>query len=281
MARRLWTSLVAAITISAPASAQPATQDAVYLKDNNVIRGTLTEMIAGDHATVVLPDGQTARIVWSFIARIDRGGVTQPVEAAAVAPPPMALPADGTVIVHLQGEASDIRLETQVDKRKWAEVCSAPCDRPVPIGPPYRVNGAGMRPSRPFHLAGMPGERVVLVVDSGSTAAFVGGLVLVGVGGVALLGGIVTLIVAYSMKDTGLKTGGADLVGWTLTAAGAPVFLGGILLWPAGRTSVEQSVNESRPRAANDAWKRGPTWTGAMNLPLPSFLSVPLLQRSF
>ena len=87
--------------------------------------------MVGDHVTVLLTNGQTARIMWNFIARIERGGVEQPMGApAATAPAPTETPQGplGTVTVHIEG-STDASLEQQ-SGAGWVTVCTAPCDRP-------------------------------------------------------------------------------------------------------------------------------------------------------
>jgi len=232
----------------AQSASSPTTQggqpDAVYLKDNNVIRGTLSEIVVGDHVTVQLTTGQTARILWSFVARVDHNG--QPVDLsripqmpAATTPPPPSLEAQGNVTVHIEG--GDVTLE-QVGG-PWAAVCSTPCDRPLPLGASYRIAGDGVRASRSFMLGGQNGDRVVLDVDTASKGGRTGGIVLVSLGGLSFLIGGLTLLVVAAANATSTSTGSAEVIGWTMFGGGAAGVLAGILLITGNSsTKVTQSM---------------------------------------
>ena len=66
--------------------------DLVVLKHGGQIRGKVTEMLAGDHATVAMTGGQNAIIRWDEIGSISRGGVAVklPDASASVAQAPAA-----------------------------------------------------------------------------------------------------------------------------------------------------------------------------------------------
>lgn len=278
-------------TVAAPAfaqapAAQPSGPDAIHLKDNNVIRGTLSELVVGDHVTVLLTNGQTARIMWSFIARIERNGVEQPMGGA---PAPALAPeaAGGTVTVHIEG-SSEATLEQQ-SGAGWLAVCSATCDRALPLDATYRMVGGGMRNSGAFRLAGAPGDRVVLVVDPASRGAFVGGIVLISVGSpVMLIGGMVLMVVAIANAVGDKNTGTTEAVGWTMLGGGlAGLITGIVLLAGNSRTKVEQSLAArsaawmARGQASNDAWKRLPTFVDVPK-PMPNApMAVPLFTHTF
>jgi len=250
-------------TLAPSAFAQPVTSpsgpDAVYLKDNNVIRGTLSEIAVGDHVTVLLTSGQTARILWAFVARIDHNG--QPVDTSARTPP-VSTPsaptttqplAQGSVTVHLEG--ADVTIE-QMSSGGWAAVCATPCDRPLAIGPSYRIVGDGVRGSRPFMLAGQNGDRVVLDVDTASKGGFVGGIVLISLGApFIVIGGFTLLIVAALNSDSAYHdTGTAEAVGWTMFGGGIAGLVTGIVL-VSGNSSTKVQQSLDAPKAA--AWLAG------------------------
>ena len=74
---------------SAPTPA-PAQADALVLKDGTRVVGKITDLVAGDHATVVFPDGHTSTYPWSTVARIEVAGVQMTYETPA--PPTVATP---------------------------------------------------------------------------------------------------------------------------------------------------------------------------------------------
>lgn len=80
-------------------------------------------------------------------------------EAAEKAPSRM-------VTAHVVGDSD---LELQMFDREadaWRTVCRAPCDRQLPAEETYRIDGPGVRMSSAFRLDEVPGERVVLQVDT-------------------------------------------------------------------------------------------------------------------
>jgi hypothetical protein len=75
---------------TATATAATDDSDVVTLKHGGQIRGRLTEMLAGDHATVAMVNGENAIIRWDEIASISRGGV--PLKLPEAPPPAAAKP---------------------------------------------------------------------------------------------------------------------------------------------------------------------------------------------
>jgi hypothetical protein len=65
--------------------------DVVFLKHGGEIRGTITEIRAGDHATVTLATGQIATIQWAEIDRVERNGQLMQLPSATPAPTPVPL----------------------------------------------------------------------------------------------------------------------------------------------------------------------------------------------
>ncbi|WP_394837179.1 hypothetical protein LVJ94_09755 [Pendulispora rubella] len=242
-------SYLTTLAPSAFAQSGPAAQpgpDAVYLKDNNVLRGTLSEIVVGDHVTVMLTTGQSARILWSFVARIDHNGQPVDLSRAPQAPVPSATAPQvttepsGSVTVHIDG--GDVAIEQM--RGGWVAVCSTPCDRALPIGPSYRIVGDGVRASRAFMLGGQNGDRVVLDVDTASKGGFAGGIVLISLGSLFfVIGGFTLLVVALANAANTGNTGSAEAVGWTMFGGGAVGVLTGVLLMTSNSsTKVTQSL---------------------------------------
>ncbi|WP_394847691.1 hypothetical protein LZC95_09535 [Pendulispora brunnea] len=205
----------------------------------------MSEIVAGDHVTMMLSTGQTARILWSFVARVDHNG--QPVDLSRAPQGPIPSPTapsvtaepSGSVMVHIEG--GDVTIEQM--RGSWAAVCSSPCDRALPIGPSYRIVGDGVRASRAFMLGGQNGDRVVLDVDTGSKGGFAGGIVLVSIGSLFFLVGGLTLLVVAAANGAHTDTGNAEPIGWTMFGGGAAGVLVGILLITGNSsTKVTQSL---------------------------------------
>src|SRR5215471_11848028 len=74
---------------------------------------------------------------------------------AASSPPPPAMPvASEVVIVHIDSP-DEVELEMQQGE-KWIKVCDSPCDKPLKAKEFYRINGSGVRASKPFQI--QPGQ---------------------------------------------------------------------------------------------------------------------------
>lgn len=291
---------------------QPAPSDNIVLKDGGSIKGTLTEILPGDHATVQLPSGQTATVRWDVIHHIERGGVTVQTQQApqantvtVQAPAPVAR---GKATVHMDGD-QEIVLERQIGGQ-WVTVCNAPCDLPLDIESSYRVSGGGIRRSGVFRLAGKPGDRIIITIDPASKGAFAGGIVLIAIGAPAfVIGGLTLLVVAaidasnssacsFSASSSrsvssscGSDTGTAKIVGWSMLGGGAAgVVLGIVLVSSNGHTSTEQSIDGRRAawvgvQKIADNYKRTPVFREARDMgALPvgnAFQTIPLFSGKF
>jgi hypothetical protein len=104
-----------------------------------------------------------------------------------------------------------------------AEVCAAPCRAEVPRELKYRVVGDGFPPSAVFSLPGR--DRVLLSVTPGDTRVHDGGGLLTLVGAIAASAGAVTAMT--SSGDKGSMIGGLVClgVGGVALAIGIPMLL--------------------------------------------------------
>lgn len=278
--------------------------DTVVLKDGGMLKGTLIEILPGDHATLTLANGQNAKIRWDVIDHIVRNGVplspaqtAQPATTTQVAQP---APTDqGNVWVHVDGGDVDVEMQTMNGtpngKRivgTWATMCSAPCDQELPLSGAYRLAGSGVRASRSFKLAGKPGDHVVISADPSSKGAFAGGIVLISVGvPVFVIGMFVELVVGLvnlGSRATGEydDTSGAQIVGLSMMGLGAAgVITGIVLIATNGSTHLDQTVGppDAKKAAAlgTDFFKRGPAWKDHDGPKLPPMQSVPLFTGTF
>ena len=296
---------------TAPATNAPATAqngpDAVYLKDGGMIRGTIIEVLPGNHASVQLADGRIATIRWDMVDHIDRGTgakplPTTPAPLPAVGTPP---PAVAMVTVHIDADGDAI-LEQQVTGGRWAggewrDVCQAPCDISLPSNTMYRVGGPGVRTSRPFSIEGQNGK-AVLEVHTASSGAFAGGIVLISLGPLAIIvGSLVALVGAaenttfcYSSSTSCSSNQGDGLVAGGLVTMGVGLgatFVGAVLLGTNSRTKVQQPLvtNVAAKLSDKDILKtlgpttRIPTWNTALErTPPPSTpMVIPFYSGTF
>ncbi len=281
------------------AHAQDTGTDTVVLKDGGMLKGTLIEILPGDHATMTLANGQNAKIRWDVIDHIVRNGVplnpaqTPTPQTTQVAQPP---PQDqGNVTVHIDGGDVDLEMESMsapTGKRmsgSWATMCSSPCDQEVPVGATFRLAGSGVRPSKSFKLIGKAGDHVTVTADPSSKGAFAGGIVLISVGvPVFVIGCFVELVVGLvnlGSRATGEydDTSGAQIVGLSMMGLGAAgVITGIVLIANNGSTHLDQTVDARKTAAfGTDFFKRTPVYKDHDGPKLPPLNSVPLFTGTF
>jgi hypothetical protein len=213
--------------------------EAVYLRDGGMLRGTIIEIITDDHVTISLANGQTARVDWSLVARIERREKAPGAGAPGTAPPAK------TAVVHIESERS-VRLEALSGEKSYSFVCTSPCDKAVDLGAQYRIAGDGVRTSRAFSIEGQQGQRIVIEVDPGSKAAFVGGIVLVSLSPVVSIVGL--LIWALNSVD---GSEGGRTVGIGIALGGLLGLTGGIIMIATNASTKQtQSAAAPAPHAA-------------------------------
>jgi hypothetical protein len=267
-----------------------ATEDTIFMKNGGILRGTIIDVVPGAQARMQLATGEIATVPWSAIGRIEHGAV------AAQTPPPVgAVPEarrGALVVVQLEGaDGAELQRRDGNDDDDWVTVCSGPCNVRVPVGPEYRIAGGGIRPSRPFQLAGAPGDRVTIDVTAGSTGWFVLGIVIIPIGGVVMLTGLVIGLIgsAVAQGATGADHDTATAWasgGWVTFALGTAAMVGGVLLViNNGHSSVTQNVGRV-PAALllqGDAWKRAPAWKEAtpVERALPPVVGFPVWTGRF
>ncbi len=276
----------------APA-APPATSgdDTVYLRDGGMIRGTIMEVIPGNHVTVQLANGQIATIRWDVIDRIDRHSQAAPPTVVNNPTPVTTVPAiTGNATVHMEGN-EDVVLEQLSGGGNWRQVCGPPCDRPLPLDPLYRITGPGTRPSKPFQLQADNGQRVVLDVHRASSGGFAGGIVLISLGSAATFVGLIVMLVGAAEQDLGAG-GGTLATGFIITGVGVASLVVGIVLTVANKhSSVAQSIAANAdltgPKVARllgTPERRAPAWFDGVNHTAdstPASPVVPIFSHAF
>lgn len=253
-----WGQKAAAVTV---APGVPPGSDAVHLRNGGMLRGTITEITPGVRISMALTTGQTATIEWSEIDRVERG--VPPVQVAPPGTPTvaasgaLAVPvAPRTVFVHVASDRP-VRLEQQGEGRKeWALVCASPCDGLVPMDGKYQVAGDGVRDSGDFVLTATPGNRIVIEVDTGSKAGFVGGIIIVSAAPVVALVGLVFLAVGSVPDLRSSKSSSSSNVGIGLTFGGiAGTAAGIILIVTNARTKATQTNELVRAARWEPEWR--------------------------
>ncbi len=206
-----WANVAAADTVTT-----------VTLKNGDVARGTVVELVQGDHVTLQLATGQTKVFPWADVGAIAEtqespppAVVAPPPPPAVVAPPPPPVPG---ARVHLVANDEDARLgkdtglrdtvcRTVSDGRNtsvqcaevvlYKTICAPPCDAFVPAGT-YHVIGEGLRETGEIDVPESGAIRIDAHMRSNGRRT--GGLVL-------LFGGIgFTLVGATFLVMTSLFT---------------------------------------------------------------------------
>jgi hypothetical protein len=140
----------------------------VKLKDGSMYRGTIVELVAGDHVDIALPSGQTRRFAMSEVAYAGSASTHEDTPGAATSPPapppPPTAPAEGSTTgarapkadLHLDANEPDVQFLVRVGQgeasgfgyawggggfvsfvghsREYAVICTAPCDGELPNG---------------------------------------------------------------------------------------------------------------------------------------------------
>ena len=151
-----------ALAQGSPPSAS-ALPDVVKLKDGSIYRGTIVELVPGDHVDIVLPSGPTRRFQMSDVAYAGAAATHEDVPAAPSpsAPPPVPTPSAAgerapKAELHLEASEPDVQFLVRVGQgeasgfgyawggggfvsfvghsRQYALICTAPCDGQLPNG---------------------------------------------------------------------------------------------------------------------------------------------------
>ncbi len=283
----LWTGAASADT---PQAARTS-NDSITLNDGSVLRGTLIEIVKGDHVSLVLSDSQkTARVRWDAIVKAERGGVR--IDLANVVAPPAPTPIAATpvpekvvpkVTVHIHATSTvDLQLSDE-QTLQWRTVCSTPCDVELPIGRLYRINGSGVRQTRPFALRGTPGGKQFLDVEAASSAGYAAGMVMTSLGSpVVLVGGIVVVVRVANGDTDGIQ---GSLIA---TGIGLALFVPGLYLAVNNDSTTVGQSRAGTSATAVPRWTpstlastRLPTWRVMDGPTAPAAPSISLFRGTF
>jgi LPXTG-motif cell wall-anchored protein len=273
----------------------PPGGDAVYLKGGGMIRGTLLEMLPNDHATIQLSNGQNAIVPWNRIEHIERQLPQGQAPMVGVGPGVVSAPPEtGSVVVHMDADDGVVLERIQPGSGRWILACTAPCDAALPLADEYRIGGRSIRRSRPFVLAGSPGQHIQISVSPASKGAFTGGIALSSVGAAALGIGLIVLLVGaigtctdedeFGVCDASTPNTGLETTGAVITLAGVGLMVGGIVLLASNaRTRETQTTAFAPPARLDTAWLRAPMWHDATreSAGQAKTMGFPVFTRSF
>lgn len=146
----------------------------------------------------------------------------------------------------------------------WQPVCTAPCQKDLPLDATYRISGAGIRNSNGFRLNAAPGDRLRLTADTASSTAHTLGMVmLVGSASVGLLAfwflDLAADAQSYDSRSSDRQMGTAVVTVLVSAVVGA-VGLGLVLGTQTTSAKQELVVPKARDQASTP---RLPTWSEA------------------
>ena len=275
--RRRALSLFAPIAITAslllvPAAASGADstlgQDEVSLKNGGSIRGTVVAAEPGVNVKIIELGGtETRTIPWTEVSAVLRGKYAPNASTTPPPPPPPPPPtyvpgpsfpgsAETPVRLHvLSPEPAIVVAREEYARIGWTsigveqEVCVSPCGNVfnASSGLTYRIKGDF--PSSPsFSLIGRRGD-VEVAVTPGSRGLRVGGIVLIALGGAAVLvGGAVAASGALQSSTTTYNSdgsqsqgdgGGTETVGFVVMGGGVAAIVGGVIALVSAKTSID------------------------------------------
>ena len=257
-----------------PPAASPTTTssggtiDAVHLRNGGLYRGRVTEIVPGDHVTILVEKGEPKRVAWGDIDKVIVASPPPPAAAptgdwtspgARVIPPatpPTPAPMVGPKVrVHINSPSRVILYRRPAGTNSWVQACASPCDEELPLGDQYRVAGNGVAQSKEVSLGGNPGGAVTLTVDPPSIGGMIMGGLIAGAGVTAGYIGMVFVLVSLDhnssryekMRTTGLVAMG---LGTVATVGGLVMFL----------VSARTDLLTSSAGGTKDAFRRDPIW---------------------
>lgn len=239
-------------SVAEPNAGSPeAAADEVVLKDGGFVRGSIEEVSPESHVVIVVGhNGERRTIPWSEVAEVKRGATVRPPapQAPGISTPPttaapepelgaprihVEVEGDGTVLLHrVVADIAGANISGVVSRA----VCRAPCDEVIDGrgGESFFFGGSNPTVSRRFELVDKTGD-VTARVRPGKRGLYVGGFILVGIGGTIALGGVAMLAMPRPTSALrSFKVPGAATLG-----TGAAMLAGGIPMMVFGRTRVK------------------------------------------
>ena len=247
-----------------------ASERIVRLPNGSIYRGELVELVPDDHITIRLATGAVKRFDWASITSVSTPAPAEtgtPAPAATPEPRPFPAPdrkADlpsnsNQTVVQIESENEGVALNqiTSIGHvigtgavgsiYAWKQRCRIPCSVAVERDAQYFISGDGITPSGVFSLPQLPS--VTLSVKAGSLRFRSSGLMLTIFGGIAVIGGLSSLIMIpiFSSTDTaGFKhdNSGYLIGGGVATGLGSVLLISGIVMVMRSKTLVRRDDGE-------------------------------------
>jgi hypothetical protein len=256
------------------------TVDTIHLRSGGFFRGRVTEIVPGDHVSIVLPTGETRRLTWSDVDRVIVASTNVP-PPPPVAPAPMVGP---KARVHLKSYGKTTLYRKAAGTTDFVTACDSPCDIELPLGDTYKVGGSGISTTGDFRLQGSPGGTVEVTVDGPSWLGIVGGGLITVTGAGTAYVGLLLALASGGCRGCNGETEVRNVgIGALIVGAGM-IGLGLLIVYPSMKTDLNQETKSPTAAPARDAFVRTPLWRSAV-APLeghPPPATFPLLfERTF
>jgi hypothetical protein len=238
-----------------------ATIDTVHLRSGGLLRGRVTEILPGDHVTVLTPTGESRRIPWLDVDRVIVASTTvPPVAPTPATPAPMVGP---RVRVHLKSSSKTTLYRRPAGTTDLVTACEAPCGIELPLGDTYRVGGSGISTTPEFRLQGSPGGSVELDVDGPNWLGIVGGGLITVTGAGTAYVGLLLALASGGCRGCSGETEVRNVGIGALIVGGAMIGLGLLIVFPSMKTDLTQEAKAPAAGPPRDAFVRAPMWRTA------------------
>lgn len=239
-----------------------ATVDTVHLRSGGMFRGRVTEIVPGDHVTVLLDSGESRRLVWRDVDRVIVASTAVPPAPTAAAPATAGM-VGPRARVHIKAPHPAYLYRRAAGTTDFVTACQAPCDEEMPIGDTYKIGGNGFSTTSEFKLDSPPGGTVELDINGPNWAGIIGGGAITVSGGVVAYVGAIFALAGGGCSNSYSGSNGCKEVrnaGLGALAVGAGMIgLGLLIVYPSLKTDFsQQKVSPSK-----DAFVRAPTWRTA------------------
>jgi len=281
-------TLAASLTTLTASADDSVGRDEVVLKNGGTIRGTVVSVEPGTKVVILEMGSKTPRtLTWPEVADVQKNryaadDAAKKAEPGAGGPgygsPPAAeeaAPGKGVVKVHIESKKPVKLIEHMgtsvaagggyvIAVEQLRVACASPCDKVVDgsRGQEFAIVGDSVPISKPFTLNERD-KATQVDVDPGSNGLQTGGAYMTVFGAAGVVGGAVTLPLAYALSSPSSDLGGMKIAGGVMLGAGAALLAGGIVMIVTGKTHIDvHEVGDKSAKADKKTERKPRYWAG-------------------